>query len=453
MIDRFCFFRPGPAGLRPWVRSALIVFLSASQSCASRRLKVDSEIGVDNPSFPATIAGISGRRFSDRNRIEIISTGEATFERLFEMIDTAKHSINLELYIYNTDTTGDLLADKLIARARDGVRVNLLVDAVGGFYFEDETAERLRAGGVRVHLYNPWNYFDMWGYRIRTHRRVVVVDGRRGMLGGFAVTDWWREPYHYNRYPVYDLQAYVEGDVAAQLQSVFLENWKQVSNEILTGPAYFPEQRPPIHNDRDSNTEPRTSPGDWPPLRAMTSGSSPPREVPHESTSTIYESYLFAIHSARKTIRIFTPFFVPDRSLAEALVDAVARGVDVRVVIPHERFVLESPAYYAGHNYYEQLLDGGVRLFHFEVGLLHSKGAVFDGMYGLIGSTNFDQRSFKIDYENDLHIYDEDLASRLDGLYDFYERNSGELTLLEFRERGLWPRSQECLWKPLEHEF
>ncbi len=428
----------------------LVITLFAAGGCSSRTLRLRSQIGVDHPAFPATVAGISGRAFSRNNRVDFVSRGEETFERLFAMIDQARHSINMELYIYNTDETGDLLADKLIAKARSGVEVRLLIDAVGGFYFEDETAERLEAGGVQVLLYNPWNNFDMWHYRIRTHRRVVVVDGRLGMLGGFAVTDWWREPYAFNSYPVYDLQAYVEGDVVAQLQSVFLENWKQVSDEVLTGPKFFPAVDWTNASGRSGTTTAGDSDAG---VFAMSSGSSPHRELPHESTSSIYENYLFAIGSARSRIRIFTPFFVPDQPLVDALTAAAGRGVDVRIIIPNERFVLESPTYYAGHNYYEELLESGVRIYHFEAGLLHSKGAIFDDLYGIIGSTNFDQRSFKINFENDLHVYDAAAAGQLVVLYDFYERNSTELSLRKFRERGLWVRSQECLWRPLEHEF
>ncbi|MCR9140666.1 MAG: phospholipase D-like domain-containing protein [bacterium] len=439
-------------GAAPQTAALLLVAITIS-GCSSRMLRVDSTIAVAHPAFPATVAGIAGRKFSENNAVEFLSTGAATFERLFEMIRTARHSINLELYIYNTDETGDRLADLLIERAQAGVRVNLLIDAVGGFYFEDETAERLEAGGVKVYLYNRWNYFDMWHYRIRTHRRVVVVDGRRGMVGGFAITDWWHEPYQFFKYPVFDLQAYVEGDVVAQLQSVFLENWKQVSDEVLTGPEYFPATNSQQEATRAAeSSEPRSTDARRN-IFAMTSGSSPPREVPHESTSSIYENYLFAIRSARENIRIFTPFFVPDQALTDELIAASKRGVDVRIVIPDEKYILEAPAYYAGHNYYEELLEGGVRMFHFQIGLLHSKGAVFDELYGLVGSTNFDQRSFKIDYENDLHIYDAGLARELDGMYRFYEQNSAELTLDKFRARGLWPRSQECLWRPIEHEF
>ena len=254
--------------------------------CATRTLRVPSDIAVDDPAFPATIAGITGREFTNGNTVEYLTGGPETFARLFEMIDNARHSINIESYIYNTDTTGDLFADRLIARAQAGVKVNLLVDAVGGFYFEDSTMDRLRAGGVRVFLFNTWNHLDPYEYRVRTHRRVVVVDGTRGMVGGFAITDWWREPYHYNKYPVFDLQAYVEGPTVRQLQSIFVENWRQVADEVLTGPRYFPAELPGARH---------------PHSYAMISSSAPPREIPKESTSTIYEVYLFASASARRS--------------------------------------------------------------------------------------------------------------------------------------------------------
>ncbi|MBE7559764.1 cardiolipin synthase [bacterium] len=325
------------------------------------------------------------------------------------------------VYILASDATGQEFAEVLCRKAREGVRVRLLLDGVGCLRLSSALVRRLREAGVRVEFFLPirkWNRF--WNFNLRNHRKIIVVDGRTGFCGGLNLADEYR-----GRSRVYgpwqDAHMQVDGPAATQLQWVFAEDWYFACGEEL-GSEYFPEQGS-VGEDV---------------VQVVASG--PDRDV-----EIMYEFFFTAITTARESVWIITPYFVPDRAMLLALMTAARRGVDVTLLVPErcDHRVVQ----WAGRYYYEDVLAAGVKIFEYPDGTLHAKVMLVDGAWATVGSANMDIRSFRLNFEVNLIVFGRDIAERVAAAFARDLKISRPVVLEAFRRRGRRRRLLENVFR------
>lgn len=350
------------------------------------------------------------------NDARLLNNGEEFFPAILDAIGSARHSVNVELYIYATGRVGRQFAQALAAKAREGVAVRVLVDALGKR--TGGLDRELQAAGVRFAVYKPVRLWQLSKTGDRTHRKIITVDGRIGFTGGFSVDDRWagdaRHPGEWR-----DVVVRVEGPVVQQLQRLFFQNWLYATGEIPDGEGEFAEV-PPAGN-----------------LRAQAVGSTRGADV---SLAKLH--YYLPIQAARERIWIENAYFLPDRDFRRGLVAAARRGVDVRLVLPGRHTDIRLTRY-AARSDYDELLRGGVRIFEYQPTMLHTKLMVVDGAWTSIGSINFTARSMRANAEANLAIYDRDFARQAEQVIEQDLARCREITAEEWRARGLCDRLRE----------
>jgi cardiolipin synthase A/B len=304
------------------------------------------------------------------NRAEILTNGAQFYPAMRDAIRAAEASVNFEGYIFRPGEAATMLIDALVERARAGVEVRLVFDWVGSARMWGAATRQLREAGCTISFYQPITWYRLHRLNNRTHRELLIVDGRIAFTGGAGVADWWLKPE--GRRPAWrDTMARIEGPIVAALQGVFAENWLECCGEILTSPRQWPAL---------------TSAGD---TEAMLVKSSPSDRA--TSSRVVFQ---MLIEGAISEIDICTPYFLPDRSLRRVLVRAARRGVRVRVLVPgrltDQRFVR-----LASRRMYHELLSGGVRVYEYRPSMTHAKALMVDNTWAVIGTTNIDNRSFE----------------------------------------------------------
>jgi len=340
-----------------------------------------------------SIAGLTQGTLTEGNRVEVLQNG-ALWDRLFADIEAAQKTINYETFLSKEGELTRRLSDVLARKARAGVQVRLLLDGTGGRFYGDADLVRMREAGVKIERYHPVRMRNIGRINNRDHRKICVVDGCVAYTGGHCLVDAWlgdaEDADHFR-----DISVRVEGPVVAQLQSAFAENWIEESGEVPGGTNFFPRL------ERAGDVAAHAV---W----VSTTGSP----------SSVKLLHYLLIRAATRRITIQNPYFLPDPALRKALIDAVARGVDVRVMIPAAT-ASDSPfVQHASHHLYGTLLKGGVRLFDYHNTLLHQKVLVVDERWASVGSTNFDARSFDLSDDVSLMIYDERIARELEDTFD-----------------------------------
>ncbi|GAB2628518.1 cardiolipin synthase [Novilysobacter erysipheiresistens] len=341
---------------------------------------------------------------------QLLIDGAATFEALLAAVAQAREHVHLEYYIYEPDRTGAALRDALIARARAGVEVRLLLDAVGSGKVSRRFLQPLLDAGGEVAWFHPmrlrWFWKRPW-LNLRTHRKIVVIDGRVAFTGGINITDAQDERLRDDAYR--DLHLRLEGDVVRSLQLVFVEDWAYATGEA---PLRLPDVPP--------------QPGAVA-AQVLVSG-------PDSSWEAIHRLHVGAIHAAQRRVWLVTPYFVPGEAAMMALTSAALGGVDVRLLVPKlsdSRLVT-----YAARSYFDDLLAAGVRIYEYGPRLLHTKALLCDDALAIIGSANFDNRSFRLNFEVSVLFCDPALA---DGLSGLIEHECGRaIRVRDDRDRPLW---------------
>ena len=339
-------------------------------------------------------------------------------------IREAKESVNLETYIFQPDAAGRQFADAMIAAAKRGVEVRFLVDAWGS-KLKGLEAE-LKKAGVHVRKYRPLRLFTIYKVGRRTHRKILVVDGRIAYTGGLGIDERWLGNAR-NTKEWRDTQVRVVGPVAAQMQAIFSEDWTYTTGEILAGDKFYPR----IENVAAVQAQAiKASRGD--------------------SSSLAKMLYYVAIQSAKKSIYIQNAYFLPDKQVREALVDAVKRGVNVQVMVPGRHIDLPMVRF-ASWLHYGELLKGGVKIYEYRRTMLHNKTMVVDGLYSTIGSINFDSRSMNRNAEESLAFYDRGFARKMEAMFEEDRKRCREITYQAWDKRGLAQRLAELvfwIWEP-----
>lgn len=406
--------------LAPRQASSLVAKRWANASSDLKTLAVLEEQATGEP----LIAG---------NKVGLLFDGPATMRAMMAAARDATSSINLETYIFDQDKIGKEFADLLIEKQRQGVAVNIMVDAVGAISTPASFFDRMRAAGIRMVIFNPVNPAKAkghWDLNNRNHRKLMVVDGRIAFTGGINISSTYANSSLFRRHEKpdqvdgkkvgwRDTHVQIEGPAVAPLQWSFIDLWVQQDGGELPKADYFPKLSPV---------------GDK--MIRVLAGDP-------QGDSDIYKSLVTAISEAKKSIHITSAYFVPDQQIVDALVAAARRGVDVRLVLPGVSD--HSMIRYAGQAFYDQLLAGGVHIFELQVAVLHAKTAVIDGAWSTIGSANIDRRSFIHNYELNVVVIDPSFGAAMESAFNEDLRDSREVTLDQWRQRPVVDRVKEWM--------
>ena len=357
-----------------------------------------------------TVAGLGQSSCVSGNRVELIQNGQF-FDRLFADLEAARATINFETFLAKDGEVTRTLTSILEKKAREGVEVRLLLDGSGGREFGKSDLERLTAAGCCVGHFHPLGIKNLGRINNRTHRKIVVIDGRIGYVGGHCLVDTWLGNAE-NKEHFRDITARVEGPVLTQLQAAFADNWIEETGDVIGGDDFFPKI------DKVGEME------------AHVVYAAPPG-----GPSTLKVLHYVAIKSAKKSITIQNPYFLPDPDARKELVEAVKRGVEVRIMIPHESVTDSQIVQHASHHHYGTLLKGGVKIYDYKRTLLHQKVFTVDGEWSSVGSANFDDRSFEINEEISLVIFDRDIARQLEEIFEADLAYAEERHLEEWKKR------------------
>ena len=381
-----------------------------------------------SPDLLDVLSSITDSPVRHADVIEVLTNGSAFYEAELAAIRAARGSIHIVAFIFHPSPIGDRFLAALAERARAGVAVRIVVDAIGSFPTPDRYFATLRVAGGQVSWYQPIRWYTLKRFNNRTHREIIVVDGTTGFVGGAGIADHWLEPSSGRAWR--DTMLRVTGDVVAGLQAAFAENWLEASGEILADPRLFPVDRP----------APRPTTG----LVAIGT-PSPARSSRARMVFQILPA------AAQQTIDINSPYFLPDESARQEMIAAVARGVRVRVVVPGS--ANNHPiARRASRRRYGELLEAGVEIHEYEPGMIHAKIMIVDGRWSVVGSTNFDSRSFDLNDEVNLVLVDEGVAARL---HEDFERDcaaSRRVTYEAWQHRPLHERALAAIGRLLERQ-
>jgi cardiolipin synthase A/B len=384
---------------------------------------LDYQFTVRDPEFFPSAHALSDPLPVAGNKIELLHNGKMIFPAMLEAIRGAQESVNFEAFLFHSGEVGSQFRDALAERARAGVEVRVMLDGLGSAFALDNTyVEELKRAGCSFAYYHPAPSWRLDRLNRRTHRRVLVVDGRIGFTGGVGFSDEWQgdadSPEHWR-----EVHARLEGPIVGNLQAAFQKHWLKEVGETLSGKGQFPELAPAGN------------------LRAQVVASESFSAAPLSLVQAV------AFSAAQKSIYITNAYCAPSGSQTRALVAAVERGVDVRLLLPGKHN--DQPATKAaGRTAYGELLKGGVKIYEFQPTMIHSKTMVIDGVFSVFGSSNFDARSAQINEELDVTVYDEDFGREMQAVFERDLQRSREYTLEDFKKRSLWERFTEWVMLP-----
>jgi cardiolipin synthase len=360
--------------------------------------------------FARSVAALTGTPLTAGHGIDLLSHGDESFRRLFEDLGAARRSITMQMYYKSGGLVADSVERILMQRARAGVEVYFLHDAIGADALPGRYADSLRAAGVRVATFRPFRWYQLDRLGHRAHTRAIVLDGMVGYTGGFGLDDKWlgdgRHPGSWR-----DTNVRFTGPASAQLQGVFAQEWSEATGELLAGDALFP----PISS----------------PTGAV---AGLLYSVPTVAPSAAERLLVLSIAGAQRSLYIANAYFVPNRAARRLLAGAARRGVDVRILTNGAQIDF-GVTRLAGRASYEELLQAGVRVFEYEPAMMHAKNFVVDGLWSSVGTVNFDNRSLALNNESTLLVLDRSFGAAMDSVFREDLRFSREVRLSSFRRR------------------
>lgn len=380
--------------------------------------------GVDDPQFLREMGTLLGPPILQGNTVQALQNGDEIFPSMLEAIRGAKRTITFETYIYWSGDIGKEFADALVERAGSGVRVHVLLDWAGSLKMEDKLLDQMEDGGVEIERFHPLHWYHLARVNNRTHRKLLVVDGVIAFTGGVGVADHWlgraQDPDHWR-----DSHFRFEGPVVAQAQSVFNDNWIKARGQVLRGDGYFPA----------------TSEAGDVPAQMFSS-------APSGGSESMHLMYLMAIAAAEQSIDLAASYFVPDKFVIDGLVAARKRGVAIRIIVPGEHIDSDTVRH-ASRRTWGPLLEANVEIHQFEPTMFHCKVLIIDRWLVSVGSTNFDNRSFRLNAEASLNLYNRDFASSMTAVFEADLERSRQITYAEWKRRPLSDKLREIVVIPL----
>jgi len=389
---------------------------------------LETDLDVESPQFPLTMTGMTGMPLVPGNQVALFNNGDQFFPAMLDAIESAEHSITMEQYIFWEGKVGRRFAEAFAEKARSGVQVKLLLDAVGSSTLGEPIVKILEAGGCQLAWFRPIHWYTMIRANRRDHRKSLMVDGKIAFTGGAGIADHWLGDAQGAR-SWRDLMVRVEGPAAIGQQSGFAQNWLQCTGEILTGEDYFPLPR-------NAGT-----------IDVQTIVSSP-----LEGMGAAGTMHLIAVQCARRHLCIANPYFIPDPRLIEMLGQAVRRGVAVKLMVAGRH----NDTWWARQNsvrLYGRLLQAGVEIFEFLPTMLHQKTVLVDDAWGSVGTANFDNRSFALNDETSVCFHDRDLVSQLHEIFLADLERCKKVSLRQWKKRGFWQRAGEQFASLMEDQM
>jgi cardiolipin synthase len=380
----------------------------------------DGPPAVEDPLFTRSIELFTGTHIDVGNSVQILLNGDGTYPQLWKDLASAQSTITVQMYYSQPGKVADSMAKYLVDRAKNNVRVLLLMDAFGSQPLKKKWVENVRAGGVEVVWLRPLRWYTLQKAAQRSHVRVVVIDGKIGYTGGFGLADYWLgDGRHDGQWRESNVR--FEGPTVGALQATFAAGWAEATGELLTGDMFFP----------------KISFADIGEVQAGLMHTIP------STGSTAAERFMaLSIAGARKTLYISNSYFVPGETFLKLLLAAAKRGVDVRILTVSDKTDVKT-TWYAGRTYYEKLLEGGVRIYEYLPSMMHAKTMVVDGMWSDVGSMNFDNRSLSFNDESLLVALDRNVGAQMDSIFMDDIKFSKEIKLEEFKKRPLSGRILE----------
>jgi cardiolipin synthase len=365
---------------------------------------------VDSAQFRREVGTVLGPAIVDGNAVTDYQNGAAIFPAMLASIRAARRTINLETYIYWSGDIAQQFIAALTERARAGVKVHVLADWIGSTRMQHAAVDQLRAGGVRFEYFHPLRWYSLDRLNNRTHRKLLIVDGQVAFNGGVGIADSWSgnatAPDHWR-----DMQFRVQGPAAGQMQAIFEDNWLTTTGEALLGPDYYPT----------------TDAGGTLSVQAFASS-------PNGGGENMQLMYLMAINGARTSIDLEAAYFVPDAMTRTALIDAMHRGVRLRLLVPGPH-VDSGTVRNASQASWGAMLQAGARMYRWQPSLLHNKLMVVDHYLTIAGSANFDNRSFKLNDEANINVYDHGFAQHMTDVINRDLASSVPLTYAQWQQR------------------
>jgi len=384
--------------------------------------------GVLDPQFEREMGTLLGPAILPGNQVTALQNGDQIFPAMLKAIRAAQYTINFETYIYWSGRTGEEFAEALIERVRADVKIHLMLDWLGSQKMAPQLVERMQDAGVEIERYHALHWYSLGKLNNRTHRKVLIVDGRIGFTGGVGIADQWtghaEDPDHWR-----DMHFRIEGPVVAQFQAAFLDNWIKTTGRVLNGDTYFPTLTPVAG------------------IKMHMFMSSPAG-----GSESMRLMYLMAITAAQRSIDIEAAYFIPDALMSRELIRARERGVRIRLLLPDKHIDSETVRI-ASKRAWGSLLEQGVEIHMYEPTMLHCKMLIFDQYMVSVGSTNFDMRSFELNDEASLNIYDSAFAQRMTEVFEADLKASTSYDFSRWKNRPLSEKMAEVVLIPIKSQL
>ncbi|HSM11986.1 MAG TPA: phospholipase D-like domain-containing protein [Lysobacter sp.] len=410
--------------------TVLLVVLAMNFATPEKTMerKIEHRYAIGDPQFRREMSVMLGPSVISGNQVTALQNGVEIFAAMLEAIDGARVSVNFETYIYWSGEIGKKFADALSSKARAGVPVNVVIDWAGSIKMEQELLEQMEEAGVKVHRYRPLHWYNLGRMNNRTHRKLLVVDGTIGFTGGVGVADVWQgeadSPEHWR-----DSHYRIAGPVVAQVQAAFNDNWIKTTGVVLNGIDYFP---------------PLAAAGDMDAHMFIAS--------PAGGSESMHLMFLMAIAAAEHSIDLAASYFVPDELIVQAMVAALKRDVRVRILVPGPHIDSEAVRL-SSKSDWGRLLAAGAKIHVYQPTMLHTKLLVIDKEFVSVGSTNFDPRSFRLNDEASLNIYDHGFAGQLAEVFESDLKSAKPYTYEMWKKRPLKEKLAERLLWPIRSQL
>ena len=382
----------------------------------------------DDAEFRRSLSALLGPQLVEGNQVDTLVNGDQIFPAMLSAIRSARHTITFETYIYWSGAIGQEFVDALSERARAGVKVHVLLDWIGSLKMDASLLQAMKQDGIEVERFHEphWSNWDKMNNR--THRKLLVIDGRIGFTGGVGIADQWRGQAR-NGDEWRDTHFRVQGPVVAQMQAVFLDNWMRATGRVLHGAAYFPSLQAVGQ------------------MTAQMFSSSP-----SGGSESMQLMYLLSITAARQSIDLSNSYFVPDELTIRTLIDAARRGVKVRVITPNGHIDSETVRK-ASRGTWGPMLEAGIELAEYQPTMFHVKGLVVDGMFASVGSTNFDSRSFRLNDEANLNVLNAVFCKQQQQVFEQDWARARRVTLEDWLRRPWHEKAWERLARLLHTQL
>jgi cardiolipin synthase len=412
--------------------AATLVLVVLARNFATPEKKLDRKLehryALADPQLRREMSVMLGPSIVPGNRVEALQNGVEIFPAMLDAIRGARVSVNFETYIYWSGEIGRQFSDALSERAQAGIPVNVTIDWLGSSRMEQSQLDEMEQAGVNLRRYRPIRWYTLGRLNNRTHRKLLIVDGRVGFTGGVGIADQWQgnaeDPEHWR-----DTHFRVEGPVVAQMQGAFNDNWMKMTGRVLNGATYYPQLEAVGENHAQL-------------FIASPAGGS----------ESMHLMYLMAFAAAEQSIDLASAYFVPDRLVKEALMAAQRRGVKVRLLLPGKHCDSETVRI-SSQGEWGDLLQAGIEIHLYQPTMMHTKMLIIDHELVSVGSTNIDIRSFRLNDEANLNTYDRSFARQMTGCFEQDLQRAEKYSYQKWKGRPLREKFAERVLRPLKGQF